>query len=169
MLISHAVAGLFAKRHRGLYQDMVDLVSRDLCCFSSVWDWSVRATGNEVRVEVPVELMTMIKTRVLEGLNLHLVLLSMFPPHYSGAITTALHKESDWLSSDHWISSFMIMATNDKLVLKKTQQNLSFWYILHYLSSFFQVPKLIVMHLITSFTVIHCILLSGRFNSASDL
>lgn len=41
----------------------------------------MRATGNEVRVEVPVELMTMIKTRVLEGLNLHLVLLSMFLPH----------------------------------------------------------------------------------------
>lgn len=65
------------------------------------------------------------------------------------------------------------MATNDKLVFKKKKkQNFSFWYILHYLSSF-QVPKLSVMHLITSFTVIlselNWILLSGRFNSASDL
>lgn len=128
MLISHAVAGLFAKRHRGLYQDMVDLVSRDLCCFSSVWDWSVRATGNEVRVEVPVELMTMIKTRVLEGLNLHLVLLSMFPPHYSGAITTALHKESDWLSSDHCQMNFFLYDHGHQwqACLKKNTTELKF-------------------------------------------
>lgn len=65
----------------------------------------MRATGNEVRVEVPVEPMTMIKTRVLEGLNLHLVLLSMFPPHYGGAITT---KESDWLSWDQCQMNFSL-------------------------------------------------------------
>lgn len=68
----------------------------------------MRATGNEVRVEVPVELMTMIKTRVLEGLNLHLVLLSMFLPHYSDAITTGLHKESDWPSWDHCQMNFSL-------------------------------------------------------------
>lgn len=148
-------------------------VSRDSCCFSSGWDWSVRATGNEVRVEVPVEPMTMIKTRVLEGLNLHLVLLSMFLLHYSGAITT---KESDWLSWDQCQMDFSLYHHGHQwqaCVLKKKQQHdFSFWYILHYLS-FFQVPKLSVMHLITSFTVIlselNCILLSGRFNSTSDL
>lgn len=171
MLISQAVTGLFPKQHRGLVQDMVDLVSRDSCCFSSVWDWSVRATGNEVRVEVPVELMTMIKTRVLEGLNLHLVLLSMFLPHYSGAITTGLHKASDWLSWDHCQMIFSRYHHGHQW--QALVFNFRFWYILHYLSSFFQVPKLIVMHLITSFTVIlselNCILLYGRFKSASDL
>lgn len=138
MLISHAVTGLFAKRHRGLFQDMVDLVSPDLCCCSPVWDWSVRATGNEVRVEVPVELMTVIKTRVLEGLNLHPVLLSMFLPHYSGARTTGLHKESDWLSWDHCqINFFLYHHGHQWQACLKTKQNLSFWYILHYLASFF--------------------------------
>lgn len=48
----------------------------------------MRTRGNEVRVEVPVELMTMTKRRVLEGLNRHLVLLLMLPP--------SLHWCSSW-------------------------------------------------------------------------
>lgn len=39
----------------------------------------MRTRGNEVRVEVPVELMTVTKRRVLEGLNLHLVPFLMLP------------------------------------------------------------------------------------------
>lgn len=44
----------------------------------------MRTRGNEVIVEVPVELMTVTKRRVLERLNLHLLLL-MLPPFYNWA------------------------------------------------------------------------------------
>lgn len=85
----------------------------------------MRATGNEVRVEVPVELMTMIKMWVLEGLNLHLVLLSMFLPHYSGAVTTGLHKESDWLSWDQGQKNFSRYhhGHQQQACLKKNKKN----------------------------------------------
>lgn len=140
--------------------------------FPPVCDWSARTTGNEVRVEQPVELMTMIKTRVLEGRNLHpVLLLSAFPPPLSwrynwtaqgirslsvsflGSLPDEFPAISAWLPTT---SSFL--KKTEVLFLVDFAQFICF--------SSAQIECY-------AFTIIlselNCILLSGRFGSASDL
>lgn len=94
-------------------------------------DWSVRTRGNEVRVEVPVELMTMTKRRVLEGLNLHLVPFLLLPLSlWLGCTRNPIASRVSPGIVARWISCccISVIATNDKpFSLKNTFFFCSFW------------------------------------------